>query len=259
MAQHPIATEVAGKEIQSQPPEAEKHPHDQHTRPTSQQGRVVDSMILPRWEGAAVALIGAQCITGLFASESIRERPCHRSIQDEMWKPARAPAAPAPDAPRLRRALQFPSPTDSIIGARIKTISSGSLRSLVGPHVNVARQLPPVAVAQHGYVEQPERLLRGPVHLARQQNRAGTRAKKRAAIRGKPSARRTDLLPSSPSVGCVLSPPGKITPIKRRQDPPAAARRCARAKTVEHRWRAPHNRPESPDDSESFMISRHQS
>ena len=48
--------------------------------------------------------------------------------------------------------------------------------------MNVARELAAVPVAQDRNVEQPERSLRGAVHLARQQNRARARAEKRAAV-----------------------------------------------------------------------------
>src|SRR5271167_1033746 len=56
-------------------------------------------------------------------------------------------------------------------------------------HVNVAGKLAAVAVAQDADVEQAERGLRWAVHLAREQDRAGASAEKRAAARGEPLQR----------------------------------------------------------------------
>jgi hypothetical protein len=54
-----------------------------------------------------------------------------------------------------------------------------------GRREDVARKLAAVAIAQHRNIENPERGLRRPVYAPSEENRAGTGAEERAAVRGK--------------------------------------------------------------------------
>ena len=77
-----------------------------------------------------------------------------------------------------------------MMGARMKTISMRFFAKFGGATLDVARELASVAVAQDRNVEQVERVLRGAVDLARQQNCSGASAEERAAVGGELLERR---------------------------------------------------------------------